>query len=184
MIEQYVNANSLSCLFNRNKSIEIIPEPFRMQGSVSFRVTYSEYSNYILSLSPETSIVLTSDLSYMKNLATTKNPKLYSCFLKDMSFAIAKEIWYAESYKKNASIILPASFNGKDLLVSECLKSYEYCKNLEVEFLSMLSEINYTLNKIKSLHNELLFKLSIVLFSTSNVPTIMEEVNLVYDIFK
>jgi len=183
MIEQFVQANSLSCLLNGDSSIEIIPEPFRMQGSVSFHVTYSEYSNYILSLPVDTDIVLMSKYSYLRNLASSDNPKLYSCFLQDIAFAICKEIWFAERYRKDASIILPASFNGKNVKASDCLKTYPLCKDVELELLSRLSTQGFVLNKIERVRNIYLKNLAVVLFSISKVPVVMEEVNLVYDLY-
>lgn len=182
MIEQYVQANSLSCLLNEDRMVEIIPEPFRMQGSVSFRVTYSEYINYILSLPMDSGIKLMSDFPYLRNLASTHNPKLYSCFLKDLAFAICKEIWFAESYRKDASIILPASFNNKPARVSECITSYSYCREVEPELLYKVESVGFGLQKVKREQNVHLLQLAVILYSIAKAPVVLEEVNLVYDL--
>lgn len=182
MIEQYVQANSLSCLLNQDKSVEIIPEPFRMQGSVSFRVTYSEYSNYILSLPKDNCIVLMSSFNNLRNLAATGNPKLYTYFLKDLAFAICKEVWFAECYQRDASVILPASFEGQSILVSDCLKSYQYCQEVEWELMNVLQTAGFELSKVKREQNVFLKQLAVILYSMSKVPKVLEEVNLVYDL--
>ena len=182
MIEQYVQANSLSCLLNEDSTVELIPEPFRMQGSVSFRVTYSEYSNYILSLPADTGIKLMSEFSYLQNLAATCNPKLYSCFLRDISFAICKEVWFAECYKKDASVILPASFSGNTIKVSDCLESYQYCKDVELELLGKVNCAGFVIPKISSMQNLRLIQVAVVLYSLSMASQVMDEVNLVYDL--
>jgi hypothetical protein len=182
MIEQYVQANSLSCLMNEDRTIEIIPEPFRMQGSVSFRVTYSEYSNYILSLPKDTGVILMSELSYLRNLASSDNPKLYSCFLKDLAFAICKEVWFSECYAKDASIILPASYISKVMTVSAILQSYLYCRDVESELLGKVQSAGFKPFKTQRIQNIRLVQLAVVLYSMSKVPNGVEEVNLVYDL--
>lgn len=182
MIEQYVQANSLSCLLNQDSSVELIPEPFRMQSSVTFRVSYSEYSNYILSLPVDTRIVLMSSYRYLRNLASSSNPKLYSYFLQDMAFAICKEIWFAEKYDKDASIILPTSFKGENLKVSDCIKSYQFCLDVEQELMARLNQAGFGLHSIKRVQNMLLKNLAVVLFAMSKAPAVLEEVNLVYDL--
>lgn len=182
MIEQNVRANSLSCLLNADSSIEIIPEPFRMQGNVLFRVTYSEYSNYILSLQQDTDIILMSEVSYLRNLASTCNPKLYSCFLKDIAFAICKEISFAERYNKDATVILPSAYNHNTMLLSKCLASYEYCRHVEQELLNRLQTAGFGLTKVKRVQNTRLFQLAVILYSLSKVPNEVKEVNLVYDL--
>lgn len=182
MVEHYVQANSLSCLLDETFLAEMIPEPFRMQGSVSFRVTYSEYSNYILSLPMDSGITLMSDFAYLRNLATTGSPKLYLHFLKDLSFAICKELWFAEYFSKDASIILPASFNGNDIPLSSCLQSYIYCRDVEGELLDRVQSAGFKPYRVKRQMNIALHRLAVILYSMSKVSDVMEEVNLVYDL--
>lgn len=182
MIEQYVQANSLSCLLNRDSFVEVIPEPFRMQGMVSFRVTYSEYINYILSLPVDSGIILSNEFTYLRNLASSANPKLYAYFLQDMAFAICKELVFAEKYRQDASVILPASFNGNNVMASAYLESYRYCVEVEKELLNKVSTAGFGQLKVQRDHNRSLFKLAVILYFMSKVPTVMEEVNLVYDL--
>ena len=182
MIEQNVQANSLSCLLNADSSVELIPEPFRMQSNVLFRVTYSEYSNYILSLQNDSGIILMSNIDYLRSLASTDNPKLYSCFLKDLAFAICKELHYAERYRKDASVILPTAYNHNDLLLSMCLSNYSNCRDVEGELKYCLQTAGFELTKVKRIKNIRLFQLAVILYAMSKAPTVAKEVNLVYDL--
>ncbi len=182
MIEQYVKANSLSCVLNENCSAEKIPEPFRMQGTVSFRVTYQEYVKYILSLPDKSLIVLMADISFLRTLATTNNPKLYSYFLKDLAFAICKEVWFAEAYDRDASIILPASLSSEPIGVSKYLDSYELYSYIQVELINKVIGRGFPLNTIKRTHNLVLFKIAVVIYFCSGVESLFDELNLIYDL--
>lgn len=182
MIEQCVTASSLSCLLNGDSSVEIVPEPFRMQYAVSFRVAYSEYINYILSLKENSGIKLMSDYTYLKGLASTNNPKLYSCFLQDIVFAICKELCFAERYRRDASVILPSSYKVQSLKVTECLKSYEYCRDLEPELIDCVNKKGFLLKKVERPDNKPLLQLAVVLYQLSKVTASVKEVNLVYDL--
>lgn len=181
MIEQCVNANSLSCLLNADYRAEQIPEPFRMQSSVSFRVTYSEYYNYILSLRDDSPVMLMCDRRYLKSLAMGQSSRLYNCYLQDMAFAICKELAYAEAYGKDATVILPTSFNGKDVLLSDCISYYELCEVEESELFLVVNNTGFMLKSIRRAHNQKLWKLAVFLFTMSKSQNIAEEVNLVYN---
>lgn len=182
MIEQFVKANCLSCLLNENSNVELIPEPFRMQGTVSFRVTYQEYTRYILSLTNRTGIILMADFEYLKELASSQNPRLYTCFLNDMSFAIIKEVWFAERYKKKASVILPASLDSKPWSVSDVLKYYQVSGNAELLLCQKVTSRGFELKPPKIEQNKNLFKLAVILFYMASVSTNPREIDLVYDL--
>ena len=182
MVEQNVQANSLSCLLNADSSVELIPEPFRMQKNVIFRVTYSEYSNYILSLQQNTNIILANDVAYLRSLASTGNPKLYACFLQDLAFAICKEISFAERYKRDATVILPSAYNRNDILLTQCLIISHSCSDAEIELRHRIHQAGFGLTKVEKARNVQLFNVAVVLYSLSKVQTAMKEVNLVYDL--
>lgn len=182
MVEQYVSANSLSCLLNRNCFVELIPEPFRMQYSVSFRVAYSEYINYILSLKEDSGVKLTSDFQYLKNLVSVNHPRLYSCFLQDIAFAICKELHFAEKYNKDASVIIPTSFRNTAMKVTDCLKSYSACREVEGEMIEQVTSTGYSLKSVKRPANIPLFQLAVILYQLSKATTEVKEVSLVYDL--
>lgn len=183
MIEQFVKANCLSCLLNENSSVELIPEPFRMQGIVSFRVTYQEYAQYILSMTDRAGIILMADFEYLKELASSQNPKLYKCFLNDIAFAIIKEVWFAERYKKQASIIVPASLDSKQSCgVSDMLGYYKVCGDAEMLLCQRVTARGFDIKPPKIEQNKNLFKLAVVLFYLASISVNPREIDLVYDL--
>lgn len=181
MIEQFVKSNCLSCLLNEDRRVELIPEPFRMQGNVSFRVTFREYVNYILALSRDTRIILSTNVNYLKELAHSRNPHLYPYFLKDMAFAISKEVWFAEFYNKDASIILPASLDSKPNNAVDLLQYYIYCGDSERMLLSMVNSLGFDLNIPKRQHNLILFRVAVAIYHTALHSKSPREMNLVYE---
>ena len=182
MLEQYAKASNLSCLLNADKEMELIPEPFRMQRNVIFRVTYSEYINYVLSLAKNNRIKLLSNTGSILDLALTEHPMLYNHFLEDMAFAIVKELYFAEFYKKRATVILPASFNRQDVKLSTLIGAYPTCASAQKELLFRCAQIGYSLPSTITDFNLFLYKTAVVLYSLSKTENAVEEVNLVYDL--
>ena len=182
MFQQYPKASNLSCLLSANKNSELIPEPFRMQPKVIFKVTYSEYINYVLSLTSAMSVKLMTSTSVLSDMATVGHPKLYNYFLKDMAFAIIKELYYASICKKTASVILPASFNNNNVGLQRLLGVYANCSAAQAELMRKCEVVGYTLPKQLLGHNAQLFQIAVVLYSISMNDNAVEEMNLVYDI--
>jgi hypothetical protein len=180
MIEQVVSAKSLSCMLNADKLAERLPEPFRLQSSVSFRITYSEYYNYMLSPDADTITHLNVTCTYLRSLAMSQNPKLYRYFLADCAFAICKELHFAEAYDMDATVILPASFSGTNVPMSTCLEFYDTANCVEDELFALVNNTGYYINSIKRAHNIKLWKLAVYLFYLSKVYSLGKEVNLVY----
>ena len=182
MLEQYASAEYLSCLINSVKDLEHLPEPFRMQDDVTFRVTPSAYTEFVLTLTPSSGVRLMTQLDVLQQLASVGSPKLYNCFLADMAFAIVKEISYAEQFHKRATIILPTSQNANVVPVSHlsnvyttvkaedenALRSYAICSGFNLPY--QVSDLNIDL-----------YKTAVVLYSLSRCPTAVKEVNLLYD---
>lgn len=182
MLQQYAKASNLSCLLSANKDSEIIPEPFRMQSKVIFKVTYSEYINYVLSLTSAMGVKLMTANDVLSDMATTGQPKLYNCFLKDVAFAIIKELYFASVCRKTASVILPASFNNNNVGLRQFLGAYAYCSKAQSELVTRCRQLGYTLPENLTDRNAELFKLAVVLYNISMQPRAVEEMNLVYDI--
>lgn len=181
MFNQYVRHDSLSCLLNRDCQVEIKPEPFRMQGSLTLCVTYSEYKNYILSLPAETYIKLSADYSLLHNLASTDSPRLYNYFLRDISFAIAKEVCYAEAYGKRATVILPTSLTCGKTSLTQFLNTYSFYYQNSTLVSKHLSDNGFAIRPIKNPHNRRLYNLSTVLQELAQAPVALKEIGLVYD---
>lgn len=182
MVEQFVSADSMSCLFNEDCFAESYPEPFRMQGTVSFRVVYQEYIQYILTLPHNTSVKLMTDLRILRRLASARSPMLYQHFLGDMAFAISKEVWYAEKYKKEASIILPSSSDKYAQGVSDVLNVFAAVSALTRPLASIMGASGYDGLSPKIVHNVELWRVAVYLYSLSLSRDLLVELNLVYDL--
>lgn len=123
-----------------------------------------------------------TDLPTLRDLAATSNPKLYKFFLKDMAFAILKELSFAEPSRKKATIILPAAFNQNDLTVSKAIQSYENCGNAQNELVRICRMKGVLLPAKISEANADLFKLTVVLYFLATTPNAVTEINFVYDL--
>lgn len=182
MLQLYAKADNLSCLINTDSSIELIPEPFRMQSNVLFKVTYSEYVNFILSLTLDSKVKLMTPTDTLLNMARTKQPKLYNCFLGDMAFAMLKEIMFAEHYKERATVIIPASYNRRNVVVSDMLKISNNCVTAQADIVRKMKTFGYAYPKEVSSKNADLFRMAIVLYHMALSERPVEEINVVYDL--
>lgn len=182
MSEQYASPSCLSCLLDSRRELEPLPEPFRLQQDMTFRVTLSAYTEYILSLPDNASVKLMSRIDTLKSLASIKSPRLYNCFLKDMSMAMLKEISYAEEYGAGATVILPASMSSNVVATSYLLKAYgSMVLATEPEVRETLYALSYALPKAISQGNKNLFNVAVILYRLSMVPTTVKEMHFLYD---
>ena len=182
MIDAFVKADSLSCLFHRDIASEVLPEPFRMQRDVSFHVTYSEYFSYIISLPSDSPIILSAPLQLLKELALVGNPELLRYYYLDMAFAQAKEVFFAEFFGKDASCIVPTSFNDNNIQLSSMLLAYQHYSNYYTELMRNLKASGYTFTKNVNGYNANLLKIAVILIGWSRSNKVMDEVNLICDL--
>lgn len=176
-----VKATSLSCMLNRRSDIEVLPEPFRLQGHVAFHVAYSEYVNYIRSLDTDSPICLSAPIPRLKTLVTMQSAQLYLHYLQDMAFAVMKEVWFAEQYRTDGTIILPES-NKQVVKLSEFLSVYQYARSKEDELLDLLGTVGFRPTTVRRDHNKTLQKLAVCLYYLSQTTSNMSEISLVYDV--
>lgn len=183
MLELYATADSLSCLINSQKDLECLPEPFRMQDNVTFRVTPSAYTEFVLSLTSESGVHLMQQLDVLQRLAAIGSPKLYNCFLMDIAFAMLKEISFAEKFKRYATVILPTSQNANNnVYASTLLEKYSYVETgVELELYNYMTLTGFGLPKVVSQRNIDLYKIAVVLYFLSKCKTAVKEVNILYD---
>lgn len=99
----------LSAVLDRRTFLEVVPEPFRLQSNTVFRINYSEYNKYILSLPMDSEVLLSGPIINLQSLASTNSPLLFKFFLRDIAFALCKELWFAVCYSRDASTYLPTS---------------------------------------------------------------------------
>jgi hypothetical protein len=128
-------------------------------------------------------IRLMTDINVLSDMASTNQPYLYNCFLKDIAFAIIKELSFAERYMKKASVILPASMKSNNLVhVTHLLSLFDKCQEAQRELIMCCKTLGYTLPKEVSGVNANSFKLAVVLYYLYKQPHPVEEMNLVYDL--
>lgn len=184
MSEQYATASCLSCLLDSRRELEPVPEPFRMQQDMVFRVTLTTYTEYVLS-KDSNSARLMSQVGLLKRLASTGSPRLYNYFLRDMAFALLKEISYAEEYSMAATAILPASRNSNVVKASYVLGLYAgSLYDIEMALREHLATLNYTLPRRISAVNSNLFTLALIFYKLSTSKSIVKEMHFLYDTIK
>lgn len=177
-----VSANSLSCLLDERAGVEVYPEPFRLQPTLVFSVPYSAYRDYLLSLKDDAMIRLSGKIPFLRNLASSSNPQLYKYFLRDIAFAICKEISFAEREKTDASIILPSTIDGSQILASSCKDIMLSAGQYEVSLREKISTAGFAFPKRLRAHNEALYKVAVYLHWISQLGTLNNEVGFVWDL--
>lgn len=182
MSEQYAPVSCLSCLLDSRRELEPYPEPFRLQQHVTFRVTLSTYTDYILSLPSNTGVRLLTKVENLKALASLRSPRLYNFFLRDMAFALLKEISYAEEYNAHATVILPASDVGNVVSASDMLSNYRQdIDQIRYQLYSLVSSFGYKLPSVISSINKDLFDLAAIIYKLSATESVVKEIHFLYD---
>lgn len=180
MVEQFVQADSMSVLFNRDISVEIFPEPFRLQDNVLIRVAYSEYINYIKTLSDDAHIQLGADLSLLKKYASCGNDELYLQYLRDMMFALSKELYFGELCKCPCTWILPNS-GTNDLPLSTLLQWFPQCAKYASMYRDYMLSWGYKIPKVLQPQHLDVYRVAIILYACV-VSNSSVKFNVTYDV--
>ena len=177
-----VSSRSLSCMLSRNKEYDIVlaPEPFRLQSNVVFHVAYSEYINYVRSLSVDSQHILSAPVAVLQRLSDMNSDQLYLYYLQDMAFALAKEVWFAESNRCDGSIILPSS-EGAELKASTLLGIRRYFNGHKEAFHKLVEHHGYSVARVRSSHNVNLLAVAECLYYLSGQESSGARINLEYD---
>lgn len=182
MITERVKYDAMTCIISEDPTLELLPEPFRMQGGISFCVPYNEYKRYILTLEDDCDAKLMTDVKILQRLAEQSSPILFRCFLKDMAYAICKEIFYASTRDKEASVIIPVADDATVLYASNLVNLYSFAKEHESDLQRVMRQTGYELPDGLSEHNSELYKLAVVLYHLSYQSTMNGFISLVYDL--
>lgn len=183
MLQKNVYADSLSCILCRDSQYEVLPEPFRMQREVIFRIPYSEYVRYLLSLTNDSNITLMHNVEELVKMALTEQPILYNFFLKDISFAIMKEIVFSERYNKKCSILLPVTEGSdRDVNMSKLLEAFPACNLAQAALTKCVRDSGFILESSISLQNGDMYKLAVVLYHLASLDKPVSEMTLIYDL--
>lgn len=122
MLSKTVDADSLAVFFLLERELEPKPEAFRCQPHVRFVIPFEAYISFVeLYLSKADYLATpTAELQrltreYRLGERDKARKGLFSAFLKDMSFAVCKELHFAEALGKGATSIVHSSSTGVTL---------------------------------------------------------------------
>ncbi len=181
MVTCQVNSGSLSSLLDTRGCIEVIAEPYRLQPDVVLGVPYSEYVNYIQALSEDSSIALFSGTKQTIKSCIAKDPALYNAFLRDVAFAICKELFYSERCGEPATVIIPITLNSEPITASKFLRISTVSEAIEANFERLLKAHNHQ-QKIKSKRNLELKRMAQAIYALSCRGSVQGELGLTYDL--
>ncbi len=175
MIEYYAKGSDLLCILCLNPALEPLPEPFRLQESVLLRVTFHDYVDFIHSLQFEAgSLMLAGDLNVTRRFAQLRSPLLYNCFLRDMAFALGKELSYAEHYSKHGTAIVPTSDTQLTISKAAYAGAAQRCASLHRQMQDVLKSYGYSLPASVSSCNSDLYDLALYLLYLSKQAGVQE----------
>lgn len=125
-----VTSDSLATLLLLEKELEPTPEPFRCQPNISFSVDFQEYIAFCTNFLGRENLLATPSKKIHQLLREFRRGSeeakfgLWSAFLKDMSFAVMKELYWAESLGKGASCIVHTIQNCSSVLSEADMNLY------------------------------------------------------------
>lgn len=177
MITSDVGSDSLAALLLLERDFEPTPEVFRCQPTVIFYVDFQEYINFCSSYLGKTDYLTTPSRELQKLVReyrlgseSAKN-SLFSAFLKDMAFAVCKELHFAEALGKGATNIVHVT-ESRVLLTQGDIDKYfvNVAERVFPILLSRLANKGYALPSQISARNAHLFKYAVVMYYLSDQP--------------
>lgn len=104
-MKQDVGAECLAALMVLDRSLEPIPEPFRMQPDIEFIVCFDEYVRFLRTLPTGTPLLYFPTDKLQRFVETRDEQSLTKAFYIDTALAVCKELFFAEQYGKGAAVI-------------------------------------------------------------------------------
>ena len=150
-----VKSENLAPIMYMDKSLEIVPEPFRCQrGRLSLIIDFEEYVDYLRhysSIIPHArgNHLRTRELigNYDKNDLNAKK-ELFSKFMLDMALAVGKELHYCTAYSKGGTSIThrmsSTNVMGVELIHNLYEKSASY---LSYDYLQLMESMEFPIDK-------------------------------------
>lgn len=99
-----VDADSLAALMVLNRSLEKVPEPFRMQPDLYLDVCFDEYVRFIRIL-PDMDLLYLPTRQLKSFVEGRANAQLLKAFYIDMALAVGKELFFSEYSHRGATTI-------------------------------------------------------------------------------
>lgn len=177
MINKVVSYESLAVLLLLEKDFEPTPEVFRCQPKVKLTIPFDEYLNFV---EYELGVVdfLATPSKELQALVREyrlgnedSGKKLFSAFLKDMAFAVCKELYYAESLGKGATSIVHSVHAGTEMSEQDIETYFANVVNQVVpKLVKGLSCKDYAMPNQISAQNAIHFKYAVVMYYLSTAP--------------
>lgn len=170
IVKKYVTSDSLASLLLLEKRLEPTPEAFRCQPNVVFSIDFQEYINFVTFYLGKVDYLATPTEELLKLVKLYRQgdikakEKLFQAFLTDMSFAVAKELYFAEASGKGATNIIHTTDNTV-ILNSDDINNYfvNVVERVTPRLLSRLSYKGYEFGSQISGRNAHIWKYAIVL---------------------
>lgn len=141
-----VGYGCLAPLLVLDKEMEPIPDPFRMQKNVAFIVSFSEYVKFIDYSLGRVDYLATPTRLLKSYRAKHDNDSLYAAYLRDIAFSVAKELHYAETYKKEAAMIVHEKYGAEEIPYTDIERMFKDTHALtENRLRSYMSSHNFPL---------------------------------------
>lgn len=100
-----VEADRLATLLVMDASLEPRPAPIRLQPEVTVVINFEEYLRFV-QLLPAGSAFLNSSIEKMQQcIRAHEERSLLKAFYVDMALAVGKELYFAETFHKGATVI-------------------------------------------------------------------------------
>ena len=171
-------AGCMSVLFDSRFGIECMPEPFRLQADLLIGVSFPEYCKFVNSLSIDSGVQLITGTQQTVNLRETNVDALYVTFLRNMAFAILKEIHFAECALTEATMLLPVSSSSQGLSFVTYLQRTATLPLFTSELRSLVEPTGYWHENLRMEKNNLLFLLANRLYAIARGSGAWGELNL------
>lgn len=169
----------LAPIFLLDKSLEQIPEPFRMQGNhVSFTVPFSEYKTFVKCNLRKKDYLASPTALLKKYESSNDTENMFRCYLRDMSVAVCKELHYSTSNGKEATIIKHSCDGSISLSLDEISKVYDRGDTYDAELRNYMQDYGFDLPSSWTLHNHRLFTYAYFLWRKSTEDVRFWEVSV------
>jgi hypothetical protein len=179
MNTKVVDYDSLAVLLLLEKQLEPTPEVFRSQPNVTLVVPFEEYISFIELLLGSLDLLATPSETLHHHLREYRlgdrggaRKKLFSAFLRDMSFAVAKEVYYSEQRGKGCTRIIHRLEEGVTLSAQDIDSYYaNVALSTAPAMLTKLSCKGYAMPAQISAPNAYAWKYAVVLnFLSNSIP--------------
>lgn len=174
-----LSSDILATVLILDKRLEPQPEPFRCQPSVHFIVSFEEYIKFVRSelgtgydwLATPTRELLSLIWELDQNNSESARRKLFTAFLKDMAFAVMKEVCIAEALGKSATNITHRTSLSQKVLGPEDYRTYfaNVKDHVDSSLLGYLSRNGYIVRSVSG-PNRHCYEYAVTLMFLSDKP--------------